>query len=379
MKDGRLITVAIHTFDKATALKALLEHEGVEVVLQNVNLEDPVVSSGVRVRIHESDLPLALRIIENPEIFVIDSVAEGGNKSGKDEHTILLPVDFSARSLHSARVAFSIAARTRARVVILHAYLVPRSSSLMSLSNSLTFDSVGLSQPAESESSVEIARGAHEMMASLTSKIKAEIKSGNLPGAKFSCVLLEGIPEECIAQYIKDNRSVRLIVMGTRAAERKAHDLTGSITAEVLDSCRIQALTVPDVDRKFNSLGDVRTVALLSSLEQEDFLALDALNRLMPPKKELEVKVICLPSHKYLRATTNAARTALREYCREHFPYYKFTLESIDGQIETIEHENLDLIVVPNRKKNMLVRLFNPGLAHRILFHSDIPMMVIPV
>lgn len=379
MTDDRLITVAIHTFDKAAALKAMLEHEGVEVVLQNVNLEAPVVSSGVRVRIHESDLPLALRIIENPEIFVVDS-AESGNKPRIDvEHTILLPVDFTDRSLHSAKVAFSIAARTRARVVILHAYLIPQSSSLMSLSNSLTFDAVGLSQPDESESSIEIARNAREMMSELTSTIKSEIKSGNMPGAKFSCVLLEGVPEECIARYIKDNRSVRLIVMGTRAAERKAHDLTGSITAEVLDSCRIQALTVPDVDRRFNSLGDVRTVALLSGLEQEDFLALDALNRLMPPEKALEVKVICLPTHKYLRATTDAARTALREYCRNHFPYYKFTIESIDGQIETIEHENIDLIVVPNRKKNMLVRLFNPGLAHRILFHSDIPMMVIPV
>lgn len=377
MENGRLITVAIHTFDKASALKNMLEHEGVEVVLQNVNLSEPVVSSGVRVRIHEHDLPLALRIIENPEIFAVESAANP-HVFESEQQVILLPVDFSERSLHSARVAFSIASHSRSRVVLLHAYLVPRSSSIMSLSNSLTFDS-GISQPDDSESSIEIARAAHEMMASLISKIKSEIKSGDIAGAKFSSVLVEGVPEECIAQYIKDNRSVRLIVMGTRAAERKAHDLTGSITAEVLDSCRIQALTVPEGDRAFNSLDDVKSVALLSSLEQEDFLALDALNRLMPPSKELEVKVICLPSHKYLRATTDAARTALREYCREHFPYYKFTLDSTAGQIESIEREKVDLIVVPNRRKSMLVRLFNPGLAHRILFHSDLPMMVIPV
>lgn len=379
MEDGRLITVAIHTFDKAMALKTLLEHEGVEVVLQNVNLSDPVVSSGVRVRIHENDLPLALRIIENPEIFVIEPDA-GETESTVDEgRIILVPVDFSERSLHSARVAFSVAAHNRStRVVLLHAYLVPRSSSIMSLSNSLTFDS-GMMQPDNSASSIEIARGAHEMMASLISKIKAEIKSGAIPGAKFSSVLVEGVPEECIAQYIKGNHAVRLIVMGTRAAERKANDLMGSITAEVLDSCRIQALTVPEGDGTFNSLADVKTVALISSMEQEDFLALDALNRLMPPQKELEVKVICLPSQKYLRATTDAARSALREYCRIHFPHYKFTLESSESQIESIEHETVDLIVVPNRKKSMLVRLFNPGLAHRILFHSDMPMMVVPV
>ena len=65
----RLITVAIHTYDRAIELKNLLEKEGIEVLLQNVNLEHPTVSSGVRVRIHENDLPLALRIIEHREIF----------------------------------------------------------------------------------------------------------------------------------------------------------------------------------------------------------------------------------------------------------------------------------------------------------------------
>ena len=63
----RLITVAIHTYDHACRLRHKLEREGIEVVLQNVNLESPVVSSGVRVRIHEHNLPLALRIIRSEE------------------------------------------------------------------------------------------------------------------------------------------------------------------------------------------------------------------------------------------------------------------------------------------------------------------------
>ncbi|MDE6368131.1 MAG: DUF2007 domain-containing protein, partial [Muribaculaceae bacterium] len=67
---SRLITVAIHTYDKAVALRSLLESEGIEVSLQNIHTEHPQVPTGIRVRIHESDLPLALRIIENREIFI---------------------------------------------------------------------------------------------------------------------------------------------------------------------------------------------------------------------------------------------------------------------------------------------------------------------
>lgn len=71
MQPDRFITIAIHTYDKAHELKTILECEGLEVVLQNVNLSTPVVSSGIRVRIHESDLPMALRLIENIEIFCL--------------------------------------------------------------------------------------------------------------------------------------------------------------------------------------------------------------------------------------------------------------------------------------------------------------------
>ena len=63
MKKDRLITLAIHTYPKALILKGVLESQGIAVVIQNVNLLKPVISPGVRVRIHEKDLPHALEIL----------------------------------------------------------------------------------------------------------------------------------------------------------------------------------------------------------------------------------------------------------------------------------------------------------------------------
>lgn len=376
MDSNRLITLCIHTFRKANDLKAVLEQEGVEVTLQNVNLSSPIVSSGVRVRIHEDDLPLALRIVENPDIFARNTNEPADPSSAA--HSILLPVDFTERALQAAKVAFSIASQTGDRIVLLHSYLVPRSSTLLSLSNSLTFDS-NAAQLDDAKESVIMAQEAHNQMASLTAKIKLGIKRGEISPAKFSSVLLEGVPEECIDQFIKEHHEVRLIVMGTRPAAQKAHDLAGSIAAEVMDNVRITALTVPESATPLTSLAQVRQVTLLSNMEQEDFLALDALHRLMPEGATLAVKVVCLPEHRYTRATNSAARTALRQYCAEHFPDYQFTMVTAGADISELEKETADLVVVPNRKKNIFARLLNPGLAHRILFHTDIPMMVIPV
>ena len=35
--------------------------------------------------------------------------------------------------------------------------------------------------------------------------------------------------------------------------------------------------------------------------------------------------------------------------------------------------------IIPNKKKNIFARLFNPSVAHKILFLTDTPMLVVPV
>ena len=75
----------------------------------------------------------------------------------------------------------------------------------------------------------------------------------------------------------------------------------------------------------------------------------------------------------------------LIEYCREHYPRFEYNSANVNpgNVVEDFEEmhrrHHVDFIVVPNKKKNMFARLFNPSLAHRLLFHSDIPMMAIPV
>ncbi|MDE6818795.1 MAG: universal stress protein [Muribaculaceae bacterium] len=376
MDNDRLITLAIHTFDKAAQLKALLELEGVEATLQNVNLSSPVLSAGVRVRIKEGDLPLALRIIENPEIFG-PGVAVASN-SAAERQSILVPVDFSEKSVAAARLALTVAASGAAsRVVLLNSFLVPHTNPLMNLGSSQTVDSAA-SDADEVRVSVVMAKAAGEEMHKLERLLRAEIKRGNLPAVSFSTVVVQGLPEEAIGQYLKDHREVRLLLMGTRSVIKKSHDLAGSITAEVLNSCRVQALTLPE-DSTMTGLNEVRSIAMLSHLEQEDFLMLDAVSRLLPADAAAQIRVICMPNDRYSKSTNDAARRALTEYCNQHFPNYSFTIVQHNRSSRRLEIDGADLVVLPSRKKNILARLFNPGAAHRLLFQADVPLLVVPV
>lgn len=371
MSQERLITVAIHTYEKAVMLKSLLESEGVSVVLHNVNLIQPVVSSGVRVRIQEKDLPLALRIIENTDIFTRENEI-----ADLPRQQIIVPVDFSEYSLLACTIAFRIANIHKAGVTLLHSYINPYMSGNIQLSDAMSYEMV------ESEARRSLENKATQQMTEFKTKLKNMIKQGEIPPVKFTTDILEGVPEDVILEYTKKHKPL-LIVMGTRGKSKKEQELIGSVTAEVLDSCRFPAFTVPE-SSTLSSVDAIKHIVFFSNLEQEDILAMDALYRMLPGISP-EVTIINIPSSKPNAASERDAMKRLQQYCMEHYPDYRFNIETIGlktilDDFRMIEKRHpINLIVVPNKKKNVFARLFNPSLAHKMLFHADIPMMVIPV
>lgn len=380
MNDDRLLTVAIHTYGKALELKALLEHEGITVVLNNVNLSQPSISSGVRVRIKESDLPLALRIIENSEIFVLPD----DNEANSLNQTILVPVDFSTYSLKASTIAFDIASRHNARIILLHAYVPPARLNLQ-LSATLDFGTEpNIEDNAEQEiiADKELHTIARKKIDEFSSKLRELIKQGELPPVKFSTQIIANVPEDAILDVSKKIKPY-LIVMGTRGAEKKERELIGSVTAEVLDSCRQPVLTIPE-QSNLKSVVDIKEIFLMANMDQNDMLALDAITRLAP-HNAMNIHILHINNHRLRGVATQSECDMLLEYCRTHYPLCTFTIQSMDAKdgAEYLKQVTspLDntLIVVPNKKTNILARLFNPSLAHKLLFHADIPLMAVPV
>lgn len=369
MSGDRLITLAIHTYEKAVMLKSLLENEGVPVVLHNVNLTKPVISSGVRVRIREKDLPLSLRIVENTDIFInSDNIKKSGPK-------IIVPVDFSDYSLKAAKIAFHIANINSASIVFLHAFIDPFYNENIQLSNNPTYEIEITDARKRLEEDINIE------MSEFISLIKKEIKAGEIPPIKFSTDIKEGVPEDVITEYAKSTMPM-LIVMGTRGADKKEKELIGSVTAEVLDSCRFPVFSVPELS-PIKIIDDIKHVLFFSNLDQDDIIALDTLHRLFA-NCVLHITLVQIFDKKRNTSDTNVINT-LALYCQNNFSNYSFTAEILKPKnlLEELkkigQEEKYNLIVVPNKKKNIFARLFNPSLAHKMLFNADIPMMVIPV
>ena len=271
--EDKLVTLAIHTFEKAQILKTMLETEGIEVYIHNVNQIQPVVSAGVRVRIKESDLPHALRIIEDSKWLSED--AEQEEKAGHQEKKILIPIDFSDYSIKACELGINYAHKVGAEVMIMHAYFSPYFPSAIPMGDTLAY------QVNEEETAQNVLKRVQIDMENICTLINRKIHSGELPKVKYNYVLREGLPEEEIIAYSKEYHP-SLIVMGTRGKSQKDMDLIGSVTGEVIEVNKVPVLAIPE-NVPFEDLSEAKNIAFATSFNQRDLVAFDEFMEIIKP------------------------------------------------------------------------------------------------
>jgi nucleotide-binding universal stress UspA family protein len=366
--EDKLVTLAIHTFEKAQILKTLLETEGIEVCLNNVNQIQPVVSAGVRVRIKESDLPHALRIIEDSKCL---EEGEDLSEEGEKKVKVLIPIDFSDYSMKACDLGFNYASKMGAEVMLMHAYFSPYFPSAIPIGDTMAYQ-------IDSEDEVEhLLDNVTDDMKKMCSKIDEKIEKGILPKVKYDYVLREGLPEEEILNYAKIYKPT-LIIMGTRGKNQKDMDLIGSVTGEVIEANRAPVLAIPE-QYPYANLNEMHDVAFATSFNQRDLLAFD---EFMSIVKDYDFNI-----HLFNISTShdewNEIRLAgVNDYLHKQYPDAKITHTVLaDGDlllaVEKFVLENkIDMIALSTYRRRILARMFNPSIARRMLFHTDTALLV---
>lgn len=362
--DEKLVTVAIHTYEKAQILKSVLEVQGIDAYIHNVN---PILPVGVRVRIKESDLPKALGIIEdmnNKE--ELEKALEELNK----KPMVLLPIDFSDYSLKACEFAFPLAASIDAEVVLLHAYLSP-SFSTMPIGEVINHDG------KTEETALEQLEKAKEELGKLESKIEDLITKGEWPRVKYRHVIREGVPEDQILGYA-ERHNPRIIIMGTRGCDKKDMDFIGSVTAEIIERSHVPVFTIPE-NVTLNSFDSIKNVAFSTSFDDKDLIAFDKMMALLSPNN---ASMHFIHFDKKDDSWAEIKLSGIKSYFQENYPNQKFEYHLIPGNDiltaydDFIHKNNIDAIALTTHKRNLISRLFNPSMARKMVFHTDTPMFV---
>lgn len=366
--EDKLVTLAIHTYQKAQIIKTYLESEGIDVYLHNVNLIQPVVSSGVRIRIKESDLPRALLLIENSELYSDEKLSS----EDKQKKKILIPVDFSDYSIHACELGFNFAKDVDAEIVVLHAFFAPFFPNTISLNETFNYPI------ADEETSVLLLAKAQEDLNKFESFIKEKIQKKEWPDITFSCILRDGLPEEEITNYCNQEKP-EMVIMGTRGKNQKDADLIGSVTAEVIETVKVPLLAIPE-KTPFQHLSDIKKIAFGTSFEQKDLTAVDKLFQIFKPYK-IEYYLFHLTHRPDVWNEIKLA--GIKEYFIKQYPGIPINYEIIDANdfilnLEKFVRDNsIDIISLSTYRRNLFARIFNPSIARKMLFHTDTPLLAI--
>lgn len=367
--NDKLVTVAIHTYEKAQILKSILDSEGIPAVIHGIRMIEPIIPGNVRVRINESDLQDALAVIEQVDLSAIvdkDDIIEPIRE-------ILIPIDFSDYSFMASEFGFRLAHDLKCDVKLMHAYFTPFYPA------SVPFGDSFATQATDTEVFREAKERVEEDMARMKDKIKAKISSGDLPDVPYKAVLVEGLPEEEIISYSKKIRPMA-IVMGTRGKSAKELDLIGSVTAEVMEGSRTPVFAIP-AGSKISTLSNVKRVVFLTNFREREFRALEIMMEFL---ESHSVKLYLAHIAKKEDVWNEIKLSGFQNLLSERYPNIETEYKLIDQSVgleESLEgfvqENNIDIISLSSSRRNIFARMFNPGIARRMIFHSDTPLLVI--
>ena len=367
MMEEKLVTVAIHTFGRAQILKTLLANAGIESYIQDV---DPLeaVSAGVRVRIGDKDLPRALKVIEEMNQAI---ALENDDEKPEKPVKILVPIDFSVHSQKACELAFQLAVTMKAEIAILHTYFSPIYTG-MPIGETLAYE------VNEEETLVKVIRKVKADVDKYEKDLRAKIAEGTLSAVKFKIEMREGVPEEEIIRFAKQEEPL-LIVMGTRGKNQKENDLIGSVTAEVIERSRVPVLAIPE-GTNLTDFSKLKNLAYATNFNEKDLMAFEKLSQLLEPFDFKVYLVHIAPNAE--DAWSEIKLEGIKAYFKKHYPKIKTeymiiqsddVLASLD---EFIHKNNINVLSLTTHKRNFFTRLFNPSVARKMIFHTDTPMFV---
>ncbi|MFA5045273.1 MAG: universal stress protein [Paludibacter sp.] len=361
--EDKLVTLAIRTYQRANMIKAVLEEYGIETAIHNLNLEHPEMAVGVRVRIKESDLPRALKIVEEMESAWEQEQPKSANQQ------VLIPIDLSDQIEKITDFGFHFADVLAAEVVFMYVYFSP--AFTISSNNEVSTYSI-----SDGELLRRIISSANADVDNLSNLIHARIDRGELPNIPFTFELKEGVPEDQILDYCKKHNPA-LVVMGTQG-KKLTNELIGSVCAEVMDSCASPIFAVP-VQMTIQSPDDIHRVAFLTNFDQKDLIAIDRVISLLTSDK---LEMFFIHASNKNEAWNEVMLEGIKAYFASHYPNL-ITNYALLGSSDTLKlldkyllNQKIDVLAFNSRRRNFLMRLFNPSLAYKMVLHSDTPMLV---
>ncbi|MEO7766407.1 MAG: universal stress protein [Ferruginibacter sp.] len=258
-------------------------------------------------------------------------------------NTVIVPVDFSSTSLHTARYAAQLmVGHVGVHMLVYHGY----------------------SKPSEEKESQEgLDKLKEELVADFAINVETLIyKSDDFP---------EGL------QRVARHRKADLIIMGITGKSALAQIFFGSNTLKMVETRVCPILIVPE-KAAFNEIKNVMltsdfkdTVKTTPSTPIKDFLSV------FNP----HLHIVNVDKNHYISLTTSyeKEKQELYQMFEAYDPeFYFMRLYDVNEALTLFAHDkNIDLIILIRRDESLTDKLFRTSHTKNMTYHSTVPILVI--
>lgn len=368
--EDKIITLAIHTKEKAFKLKEVLESRNIPVYLEELSQNDHVgdTAKGYAVKIKESQISKALTIIEENKLFSYNDMQTLKMDDGRKR--ILVAVDFSTYSMKACQTAFSIAKELDAKVKILHVY------------NNIYFPTqIPFADALKNDGDISILDKSRKQMLDLCVEIDKNIEAGKFPSVNYSYSLREGIVEEEIESFIEEYKPM-LLVLGKRGTNDNRTNILGSVTADIIEMTDIPVLAIPE-NSSFEGAKDVRHIAFFTNIHRRDIYSFDYLVNHLLPYKGLKITLVHIITDARNGKWSESDLLKLQESFTQKYSdmniSYKLINETdfVQGIKDFIETEKVDIVAVNTQRRSLWGRMFLPSNSRKILASLNVELLTL--
>ncbi len=358
--NSKLTTIAIHQIEKATIVKKLLEANDIPVILEPMYKDEPenTILMGYGVKVQEKDVTQALVFVGANKLFSYDDERTYQIDDGRNR--VLVAVDFSDYSLQACRAAFDVAKELNAKVKILN--VMPNVTYPLHM----PFGNI-LKNPGD----VGMLDKVRREMLKLCQEIDDLIMKGEMPSINYSYSLREGIVEEEIQNFVEEYKP-KLLVLGTKGKDKNTTNFIGNVTADIIEITNVPVLAVP-ADMPANTMREIRHIGFLTNVDRRDLESFDAFVNVLKFYKAIKVTLIHVNYDGKGGRFNEEQLVEMQKYFTEHYPNFNVgykllnTDDLVGGMHDFIEKENISMLSLNTRKRNILGRLFRPSMSRKLL------------
>ena len=277
---------------------------------------------------------------------------------------ILVPIDFSEESFHALDLAYQMARKSNARLILLNVIEHPTGQN---------FSVLGDSMPGDFESNVYILQ--------LIKKVKSDL-NGIIEDPQYSDIDIRydiqvGNPYRSIASTIAEH-DVELVVMGTKGSSGMDELLIGSNAEKVVRYAKCPVITVKS---KVN-ITDITNIVFASSFTENNDKIIDHLKKL---QKVFVGKLHLLKVNTPNNFERDKVSQELMQKFVDHYQVEDYTmnvyneLSEEDGILHFAADNEADMIALTTHGRTGLMHLLSGSIAEDIVNHAKRPVWTLNI